>query len=100
MAHFHTSNNKSRKNNNINTNRCNDFVDDTEIYAKQEEDTVKTTTKEKHKSKRKEVKQEQEENNESLEVENESFEKITWIFAAEESKKKRDVKKRKRALRN
>ena len=44
---FYKNNNKIRKNNNVNNIRCNIFVDDTEIDAEQEEDTVKKNYKRK-----------------------------------------------------
>ena len=56
---FYKNNNKSRKNNNVNTNRHNIFTDGAEIDAEQEEDEVIIIIKEKCNNKVKEVKQEQ-----------------------------------------
>ena len=57
---FCKCNNKSRGNNNVDANRCNDFADDAEIDVQRKEDAVKIITREKCNNREKEVKQEQE----------------------------------------
>ena len=66
IKYFCKNNNKSRENNNLNTNRHNIFTDDAEIDVEQGEDAVKTIMKEKQNNKVKEVKQEQYEKNKNF----------------------------------